>query len=561
MPSEVEKEIEEVKRLIFKGKLKEAYTKTKNLLKRDNLTKEKELEIVVLQSEIKNYQALYTESLKLSEKVLKESEGIENNVLKADASSAKALSLYNIGKFKESYEATKKGLEFIKDDEKFDLKLIAQTKVLLLLNLGTLEFEFGNFQEGKKLFDEVHEFTLKTKIDYLIGLTKGILGQATMFIGNVEKGEEYVDSGLKILESLEKHFFIIYTYFVYATVKQLVRKFDVALEYHQKGIDLCLETGAKVLLYGFYTHVALIYANRYDLDKALEYNELALELTQTGKAVLYINIGAICLLKNEIEKAYENFLEGLADSKRTGQFRMVPGLLYHLVLSSILLKKTDQAKKYLEEIKELTKESSFEKIIPSYQLAEVLILKESTRIQDWFKAIEILEEIVKEGKLSKDSQIDALFHLVEIRLKELQVTADQDILVEVKKQIEIIQKHAEERQQYTMIANLYRLKSQLALVELDAEKAVELLITAKTLAKEKNLQMIASNIQEEQAKLDQQQNMWNRMKEQKAPLKDVLKEVHLDSSAKKFANETILEVRDERTGDVIEYRKLFSLKI
>ena len=315
------------------------------------------------------------------------------------------------------------------------------------------------------------------------------------------------------------------------------------------------------MLYGFYTHVALIYACRYDLDKALEYNELALELTQTGKAVLYINIGAIYLLKNEIEKAYENFLEGLADSKRTGQFRMVPGLLYHLVLSFILLKKTDQAKKYSEEIKELTKESSFEKITQYYQLAEVLILKESTRIQDWFKAIEILEEIVKEGKLSKDSQIDALFHLVEIRLKELQVTADQDILVEVKKQIEIIQKHAEERQQYTMIANLYRLKSQLALVELDAEKAVELLVTAKTLAKEKNLQFIVTNIQEEQTKLKQQQNMWNRMKEQKAPLKDALKEVHLNSSAKKLANETILEVRDERTGDVIEYRKLFSLKI
>ncbi|MHA1212247.1 MAG: hypothetical protein ACTSSH_07285, partial [Candidatus Heimdallarchaeota archaeon] len=90
---------------------------------------------------------------------------------------------------------------------------------------------------------------------------------------------------------------------------------------------------------------------------------------------------------------------------------------------------------------------------------------------------------------------------------------------------------------------------------------VELLITAKTLAKEKNLQFIVTNIQEEQAKLEQQQNMWNRMKEQKVPLKDTLKEVHLDSSAKKLASETILEVRDERTGDVIEYRKLFALKI
>ncbi|MCK5047075.1 MAG: hypothetical protein KAS22_10885, partial [Candidatus Heimdallarchaeota archaeon] len=298
-----------------------------------------------------------------------------------------------------------------------------------------------------------------------------------------------------------------------------------------------------------------------DLDKALEYNNLALEVAPTGKFVLLINTGIIYLTKNEIEKAHEYFQNGLANSKKTGEIRVRPNLLYHLVLSSLLLRDIKQAKKYLQELKELSIEAGFDQITRTYQLAKVLILKESTRIQDWFKAIEILEKLIEEGKLSKDSQIDALFHLVEIRLKELQATADQDILVEVKKQIEIIQKHAEERQQYTMIVNLYRLKSQLALVELDAEKAVELLVTAKTLAKEKNLQFIVTNIQEEQAKLEQQQNMWNRMKEQKAPLKDALKEVHLDSSAKKLANETILEVRDERTGDVIEYRKLFSLKI
>jgi hypothetical protein len=288
---------------------------------------------------------------------------------------------------------------------------------------------------------------------------------------------------------------------------------------------------------------------------------LALEVAPTGKYILLQNTGSIYLMKNETKKAHEYFQNGLANSKKTGEIRVKPSLLYHLVLSSLLLKDLKQAEKYLQELKELSIEAGFDQITRTYQFAKVLVLKESTRIQDWFKAIEILEEIVKEGKLSKGSQIDALFHLVEIRLKELQVTADQDILVEVKKQIEIIQKHAEERQQYTMIANLYRLKSQLALVELDAEKAVELLITAKTLAKEKNLQFIVTNIQEEQAKLEQQQNMWNRLKEQKAPLKETLKEVHLDSSAKKLASETILEVRDERTGDVIEYRKLFSLKI
>ncbi|MHA1220600.1 MAG: hypothetical protein ACTSQB_02590, partial [Candidatus Heimdallarchaeota archaeon] len=59
----------------------------------------------------------------------------------------------------------------------------------------------------------------------------------------------------------------------------------------------------------------------------------------------------------------------------------------------------------------------------------------------------------------------------------------------------------------------------------------------------------------------EQQNMWARLKEQKAPLKETLKQVHLDNSAKQLANETILAVRNEKTKEVIEYRKLFALKM
>jgi len=561
LSSELEKEIEEVKSLIYQGELKEAHKKTKDLLKKEKLTKEVELQIVVLQSEIMMYFARFPDSIKLSERVIKESEAIDNNLLKADAYLQQVLSHYNLGRFKESQEALAKGLELIEADEKYELNHVAKTKILLLINQGTLALEFGDVSKCMELFKAAYKCALDSKLDYLIAFATGLLGFGHAYNGELEKGEKYVDSAMELAQSIGKHLFLLHIYFTYATVKQLVRKYDTALEYHQKGIVFSLETGAKILFYVFYAHSALIYKSQYNLDKALEYNNLAIEVATTGKYLLLQNTGSIYLMKNEIEKAHEYFQNGLANSKKTGEIRIRPSLLYFLVLSSLLLKDLKQAEKYLQELKELSIEAGFDQINRTYQLAKVLVLKESTRIQDWLKANEILEEIVKEGKLSKGSQIDALFHLVEIRLKELQVTADQDILVEVKKQIEIIQKHAEEGQQYTMIANLYRLKSQLALVELDAEKAVELLITAKTLAKEKNLQFILTNIQEEQAKLEQQQNMWNRMKEQKAPLKETLKEAHLDSSAKKLANETILEVRDERTGDVIEYRKLFSLKI
>jgi len=561
LSSEIEKELEKIRTLILSGKIKEIQKLTRDLLKKENLTKEEELKIIAIQSEMLNYLAKFPDSLKLSEKVLIESEVINNNLLKADAYLQKNISLYQMGKFKECQEVIEKGLELIHDDEKYNLIHVAKTKFYLLFNQGVLAFEFGDFSKGKEVAEAAFEYAEKTGIDYIIAIAQAFLGYVYCFTSELEKVEPNIASALEIADSLKNNFFIIQIYLFYASAKLGLRKFDKALEYFKKGTELSLEVGVKTLLPGFYLHIANIYTSQYNLDKALEYHKLALEEMWAGKYVLFTNIGYIYLLKNEIKKAYEYFLNALKDSKVVGEIRVKPFILYNLVLVSSLLKDSEQAEKYLKELEELSLASGFEQITQQYQLAKVLILKESTRLQDWFKAVAILEELLAAEKLSKNTRIDVLFHLVEIRLKELQVTADQEILTEVKKQIEDIQKYAEDIRQFNLLANIYRLKSQLALVELKAEKAVELLITAKTLAEEKNLQMIVSNIQEEQAKLEQQQNMWNRMKDQKAPLKDTLKEVHLDSSAKKLASETVLEVRDERTGDVIEYRKLFALKI
>ncbi|NPE09764.1 MAG: hypothetical protein GNW80_15900 [Asgard group archaeon] len=561
MSFDSEKEKERIKSLIFNCKLKEAHKVTKDLLKKDNMSKEDELKIIVLQSEVLNYFGKFHKANKLSEKVLKESEEINNNLLKADAYLEQTMSLYYLGKYKESQEAGEKGLELIQDDEKYELKYVAKTKLYLYMNLGVLAFEFGEIQKGTEIASTLQAYAEKTGIDYILGIAASFRGFSYIFSGEIEKADKSIEKGLEIAHSVGKHAFLTHVYFTYATAKQTLRKYDTALEYHKKGIDLSLEMGLKLLLFGFYLHTAVIYSIQYNLDKALEYNKLALEEAWVGLYVLFINVGAIYLLKNDNKEAKNNFQKGLQNSKKVGELRVRPVLLYHLVLVSLLLNETKQAEEYMKELEELSNTLGQEQITIQYKFAEVLLLKESTRMQDWFKAVEILEEQLASEKLHISFQIDALFHLVEIRLKELQVTADKEILTEVKKHIETMQTYAEDRKQFSLLANIYRLKSQLALVELNAEKSVELLITAKTLAEEKNLDSILINIQDEQAKLKQQQNMWNRMKEQKTSLEETLKEVHLDNSVKQLAKETVIEVQDERTGGVIEYRKLFALKI
>jgi hypothetical protein len=108
---------------------------------------------------------------------------------------------------------------------------------------------------------------------------------------------------------------------------------------------------------------------------------------------------------------------------------------------------------------------------------------------------------------------------------------------------------------------VYRLQSQLALIELDAKKAIDLLQKSQTIADEINVELLSKEIRDDQEKIKKQMTMWNKLQEQKAPLSETIKHVSLESTVKNIKQETVIENRDKETGKIIEYRKLFALKI
>ncbi|MGC9780871.1 MAG: hypothetical protein HZR80_16630 [Candidatus Heimdallarchaeota archaeon] len=531
------------------------------MLKSGNLSKEQELRIIVYQSEILNYTAKFHESLKLTSKVLKESASLDNLFLVLDTYWQQIISFTYTAQYKECMAAIEKGLGMIEAAKEVDLKEISKRKSYFLINKGIMVNELGDIASAIELFKAGYESAEKSENKDYITLAKGWYSYMLSQTDQKALADKLADETLKIVDLSEKKTFQVFVYFPAASAKMTLGNYNIAKDYFCKAIELCKETGTRILLRVFYLHLGIIHNRSFNLDEALKYYVLALDETEESRYLYYTNICEIYLLKNEIKKAQEYYIMALEESKSMGEQRVRPGIIYSLIFTSILLNNIPQTEEYLKELEKLSKETGLEAVTRKYQFAKVLLLKESTRIQDWLNAVEILEKLLKDETLPIDSQIDALYHLVEIRLKELQLTADQEVLTEVKKQIEKIQSFAEERKQFNLIINIYRLKSQLALVELDAEKAVELLITAKTLAEDKKLDLIAHNIKEEQAKLAEQQNMCNRLREQKAPMVETLKQVNLGTSAKQIANETIMEVRDDDIGKVVEYRKLFALKI
>ena len=98
-------------------------------------------------------------------------------------------------------------------------------------------------------------------------------------------------------------------------------------------------------------------------------------------------------------------------------------------------------------------------------------------------------------------------------------------------------------------------------MELDAEKALSLLQKAKNVAIETKNEFLLQKIDEDQENINQQLSMLQELQEKKAPISETIKLAPLDSTIQEIKEETVLEERDKETGKIIDYRKLFALKI
>ncbi|NPE09765.1 MAG: tetratricopeptide repeat protein [Asgard group archaeon] len=344
-------------------------------------------------------------------------------------------------------------------------------------------------------------------------------------------------------------------------MKSHKREFQAAIDFFQKSEVLTIEIDSTYVLHGIYNNLGVTFHNMWQLDEALEYYLKALKLREALRNLILNNIGEIYYHKNDLEKSEKYYLKALEISRKIKDYRVLPNTLYCLIRNNVERRNSEKTKEYLDELELLNKKIGYELVEQYYLFAKVFVLKSSISMSDWIEAADILEEYLVQEKLPADWRIDELFALAEIRLKELKLTGDKNAILEVRKQIERLQKEAESKQYYWLLINLYWLKSQLALIELDARKAIQLLITAKTLAEEKNIGLLVEKINQEQKQLESQLTMWEKLKEQNPPILEVLKQVPIEETAKHIVKDTVMEVRDEKTGDVIEYRKLFALKI
>ena len=98
---------------------------------------------------------------------------------------------------------------------------------------------------------------------------------------------------------------------------------EKALEYHEKSLDISEEIGDKKGMSFSYNNIGIIYKNQGNLEKALEYNEKSLDISKEigdkkGIGKNYYNLGIFYDDQGNLEKALEYYEKSLEIYKEIG---------------------------------------------------------------------------------------------------------------------------------------------------------------------------------------------------------------------------------------------------
>ncbi|MHA1125407.1 MAG: tetratricopeptide repeat protein [Candidatus Heimdallarchaeota archaeon] len=563
MSSTAEKSLQEVEQLIIHGKFKEALKVIATVAKTEGLIKEDQLALKVLKSEIQHFLGKHKEAFALAEEVLEESKDLGNTLLHVDALIQKIMTNFFLtGELNETLNYAEKGFELINSiSSDIPAIVLAKRKTLLLIMKGTVMISFADYAKSLEFFQESLSFAEESGNKQIITRCLSYLGMSYNLNNEPKKAAECNVKAQTIAKEIGNKVELAFSYIFEAIITGNRREYEKAIELMEKAYSLSKEVGSTLVPDMSINNMGLFYRALFQLDKALECFQSALKRSSAMPQLHLNNIGYTYLMKFELEKAQEYYLKSLKISEEKKDRRILISVLYNLVIISIELKNLVQAQQYLERLEQISNETGFDRIDRLYRYASIMLLKASSDFSDWGQSAELLKVFLKEEDLPSDWRLDALYSLLEISLKELQLSTTEEALKEVQKRLHHLEVEAEEQQLRWLLGNVYRLQSQLAIVELDAKKAIELLEKAQVIAEEINVELLKKEIKEDQEKIEQQLNMLQKFQEQKAPLSEIVKLVSLENTVKSVKQETVLEERDKETGKIIEYRKLFSLKL
>ncbi len=530
---------DEAMTLFYAGQYNEALQVIENSLQNNILSELQNIQSLIIKSKILTEMGEKQKGLKLSIEAINKSQNLKNPLLLIDSLIAQFVALFQLNEIANSTKLIRdvqKDLKKKRRISKNDKKIREST---LYYYLGKIHRKKGNFKKAVEVFNKALLITEQIGTPYENAIVLNDLGITNGMKGDFHTSLDYFKQSLAMFDILENSKSIVKLLNNIGQILWQQGDLDSALDYYLRGQELSEKIGQKRLSTVLLLNIGLIIEGRGDLDSALDYFQRSLESFEELKcpdeiAICLNNMGRIQQVKGELDlalKYYEKSLAILEDLDNKHEIAICDnniGLLYQLkgdymeaasYLSKTLIiqekignpvdiSKTlqsiienyvhggakESAEFYLKKLKQINEKEPSKVIAQMYQLCNAVVLKMSGRVIQRAEAQRLLTEIANSEVINHEITVDAMLNLFELLIFELRTTGNQEVLVEVKNLSERLLTIAQSQKSFVRLAEVYRLQSKLALLELDVKKGQHLLSQAQLFAETKGLNRLAQSI-------------------------------------------------------------------
>ncbi len=498
------KELIRARKLIEEAKFEEALQIVDNFGEKKELSVHERISYYLLKTLLAIFNYNQKERLKYANKAYQESQKLENSLQLLDVYIYMGVALTWQEKIGEAEEFIGKSEDLLKMLNREPSTELIKREALIAMAKGFNYSQKGELEKAIKYAE--HGLALREKLNLKAGIALSLnqLGLFSWKIGDLNRALEYAESSKILAVELEYKQLIQRCYLLFGSIYYLKGELDLALSYNEQVLAFAEEENNKQLISGMFNNIGMIYQLQGNLDQALEYMEKSLTITEeTGSIITTVAV---------------------LDS------------LFHLAID---MNDLEQAQQYLHRIKQIKEKNKQYDAL--YRIDRAVYLKTSPRALNRGKAEEILKQVVEEKNIGYEMSIIALLNLCDLLLFELSATNELEILDELQTYISRILDIALNIRSYSLLAETYLLQARLALLTLDMNKARRLFTKSQNLAKKCGLNRLAMRISSEHDQLLKQLEVWESLKESKAPLEERMELARLNDQVVNMLKKRAIE--------------------
>ncbi len=452
----------------------------------------------------------HRDSLKFSEKAYEESLGLGKNLIKIDALTHMALVNNWLGNFVNSYEIIKKAEELFKSFPE-------ETSVDYIHRKANLNFIKGFLISRKDAYKGLellnYSLSLWDKLDL-----------------RIEKAMTIMCVGLTLYSSKGE-------------LDQSIKKFE-------EGLAIATYINDKYGIAFLESHLGNSYHLKGEINNSFNHYQHSLRLydeTNNKAGVAWVNYALSGLLfeKGDYDQASEHIEKSIAIYEELEDYFAILAPLGIGIQLSIDKGDKNLTYKYKQRYKRISKQfqNPLSELWDSYY--DALLLKKSSRTRDKAKAEDILKAILEKTDIERFSlTINALIHLCDIYLTELQTTNNLEVLDDINPLINMLLENAKKSHSYLVLCETHILQAKLSLLTKDIKSARQFLTQAQDIAEKYGLNLLAMKISDEHDELLKQLSFWEKLKETDISVDKFMKEVRIDDHMKSMLKKQVIEPQE-----------------